>query len=187
MVILRKQVVGLNEAALGRFVTRAARATGLRGGVNVLVTTSRELRSLNWRFRGKDHPTDVLSFPAEAGLPGLLAGDIAISAEIAAQNSKRLGHSAAEELKVLVLHGMLHLAGYDHERDHGSMAREEMRLRTVLGLPTGLIERSQNLRAASRDSVRDRASAENPQIRPARTKRQKDAVRSHQAVRRTGR
>jgi len=73
--------------------------------------------------------------------PGF-AGDVAISAEIARQNARRLGHTAAEEIKILVLHGMLHLAGYDHELDNGEMEREEARLRKSLGLPVGLIERN---------------------------------------------
>ena len=71
-----------------------------------------------------------------------LAGDIAISAEIAKQNARRLDHSAAQEIKVLTLHGVLHLAGYDHDRDEGAMARKEIALRQSLGLPVGLIERN---------------------------------------------
>ncbi len=185
---MRKSVAGLSEAALSRFVTRAVRATGLCGGVNVLVTTSRELRSLNWRFRGKDQPTDVLSFPTDPTLPARLAGDIAISADIAAHNSKRLGHSAAEEVKVLVLHGVLHLAGYDHVRDNGSMARKEMRLRTALGLPIGLIERSEDSGAATRGSIRDKAQANTSRSKPGRTKRRLQGEGlSHLAVRRTAR
>jgi probable rRNA maturation factor len=72
-----------------------------------------------------------------------IVGDIAISAEIAASNAKQLGHSEAEEIKILALHGILHLAGFDHERDNGEMAAEEVRLRSALKLPTGLIERSE--------------------------------------------
>jgi probable rRNA maturation factor len=106
------------------------------------VTSSRELRRLNRSFRRKDNPTDVLSFPANSDLSAGLAGDVAISAEIATENAQKLGHSAAEEIKILALHGVLHLAGYDHERDHGEMARKELRLRKSLGLPVGLIERS---------------------------------------------
>ena len=118
----------------------------LRGIVNVLVTTSHELRSLNLRFRGKDQATDVLSFPAPT--PGRaqvkqVAGDLAISADIARENAKRLGHSVAAEIKILVLHGVLHLAGLDHERDNGEMARKESRLRQQLKLEAGLIERTQ--------------------------------------------
>jgi probable rRNA maturation factor len=142
LVILQKRVVGLTELALDRFVARACRAAGLRAAVHVLVTSNIELQELNRRFRGKDQPTDVLSFPALPGLKPRYAGDIAISAEIAAQNARALGHSAAEEIKILALHGILHLRGYDHERDHGKMARREEKLRRDLRLPVGLIERS---------------------------------------------
>ncbi|MGA2020808.1 MAG: rRNA maturation RNase YbeY [Candidatus Sulfotelmatobacter sp.] len=117
----------------------------LRGTVNVLVTNSRELRSLNLRFRGKDKSTDVLSFPAPplGHAPAKqVAGDLAISAEIARENATRLGHSLAAEIKILVLHGVLHLAGFDHERDNGEMAREESLLRQRLKLEAGLIERT---------------------------------------------
>jgi probable rRNA maturation factor len=150
MVILHKPVVGLNERSLERFVVRAKRAVGLLGAVTVLVTTSTELRSLNQRFRGKDKPTDVLSFPAEMISRGRFAGDVAISADIAAKNARRLGHTPAEEIKVLTLHGLLHLAGYDHEADDGTMARREGRLREQLGLPVALIERSQKPRGSQR-------------------------------------
>src|ERR1700757_5099007 len=141
MVILRKPVARLTESALDRFVARARRAAGLPGTVNVLVTTSRELRLLNRRFRGQDKPTDVLSFtPAFADKT--FAGDLAISAEIAARNARDLGHPPATEIKILALHGVLHLAGYDHETDDGRMARREQRLRKQLGLPVALIERA---------------------------------------------
>jgi probable rRNA maturation factor len=142
LVILQKRVVGLTPLVLDRFVTRARRAAGLRPPVNVLVTSNDELRELNRRFRAKDQPTDVLSFPAQPGLKPPHAGDIAISAEIAANNARALGHTAAEEIKILVLHGILHLCGYDHERDDGRMARREEKLRRELRLPVGLIERN---------------------------------------------
>ena len=142
MVIQRKRTAGLSEAALERFVSRAKRAVGLRGVVNVLVTTSRELRILNRRFREQDRATDVLSFRPIYGLVEGFAGDVAISADIAAQNARRLGHSAAEEIKILTLHGVLHLAGYDHEQDEGQMARKEARMRRQLSLPVGLIART---------------------------------------------
>ncbi len=128
---------------MSRFVKRATRAVRLKGEVNVLVTSSHELRKLNRRFRGKNQPTDVLSFPAASGMLDGCVGDIAISAEIAAKNARLLGHSTAEEVKILALHGVLHLAGYDHEGDRGQMARKEQRLRKSLGLPPGLIERNQ--------------------------------------------
>lgn len=111
----------------------------------MLVTSSREMRRLNQRFRQNDTPTDVLSFPAISAGGNGFAGDIAISADIAAENAQRLGHSAAAEIKILALHGVLHLAGYDHERDHGRMAGKEARLRRILALPVALIERNGDL------------------------------------------
>ena len=151
VVHIRRPVARLTGSALARFVTRACKAVKLKGAVNVMVTGSRELRSLNRRFRGKDKATDVLSFPS--GGPPLrdVAGDIAISADIASRNARLLGHSPAEEVKILVLHGILHLAGFDHERDRGEMARKEKQLRQQLGLPDGLIERS---RASARTRTR---------------------------------
>lgn len=147
MVIFNKKIAALSENALNRFVLKARQAAGLRGTVNVLVTGSTEMRSLNFRFRGKNKPTDVLSFPSESSShqPGKrmrLAGELAISADIARQNAARLGHSVALEIKVLTLHGILHLAGFDHERDNGEMARKEAHLRGLLRLPLTLIERS---------------------------------------------
>jgi len=142
LIIVRKNVAGLSETALARFLTRASRAARLHGAVNVLLTSNSELRALNSRFRGKDGPTDVLSFPPVCGQGNAFAGDVAISAEMAAHNARLLGHSPAEEVEILVLHGLLHLAGYDHERDHGEMARTEERLRRELHLPAGLIVRS---------------------------------------------
>jgi probable rRNA maturation factor len=142
LVIIQKEVPGLTEAALARFVLRARRSVGLRGTVSVLVTSSRELQGLNHRFRGKNKPTDVLSFPAGPGLMRGFAGDVAISAEIAARNARRLRHTVSDEIRILTLHAVLHLAGYDHELDDGIMERKEKVLRKSLGLPVGLIERS---------------------------------------------
>jgi len=155
VVILQKRIAGLSEAALNRFVRRARRAAGLRGLANVLVTNSVEMRTLNRQFRGKNQPTDVLSFPSLLPIsPGrrnnaAVAGEIAISADIAAQNAVQLGHTTAEEVKILALHGILHLAGFDHERDNGEMARQEMRLRQRLNLPVALIERADPAKHAS--------------------------------------
>ena len=114
--------------------------------MNVLVTSSAVVRSLNLRFRRQNKATDVLSFPltsstSESRKAPKLAGEIAISADIALQNSFRLGHPAAQEIKILALHGILHLAGFDHERDNGEMARKEATLRRALRLPAALIER----------------------------------------------
>jgi probable rRNA maturation factor len=144
LVILHKKVAGLNEGTLDRFVLRARKAVGLRGPVNVLVTSSAAMRSLNRQFRNQNKATDVLSFPSSTldsrRRPGL-GGEIAISADIALQNSVRLGHPVAQEIKILVLHGLLHLAGFDHERDNGEMARKEATWRRALRLPAALIER----------------------------------------------
>jgi probable rRNA maturation factor len=145
LVILQKNVVGLSEGSLSRFVMRARRESGLRGRVNVLVTGGAAMRTLNARFRGKNKATDVLSFPSAQALPAGrpdFAGEIAISADIAAQNAARLGHSVASEVKLLALHGILHLAGMDHEHDNGQMARKEAELRRVLRLPATLTERA---------------------------------------------
>ena len=154
MVILQKKVAGLSAPALGRFVLRARKAAGVQGSVNVLVTSSAAMRSLNSRFRGLNKPTDVLSFPSESAASDgrrshRFAGEIAISADIAAQNARQLGHASALEVKILALHGILHLAGYDHERDNGQMARKEANLRRALGLPSSLIERGQPGRQGS--------------------------------------
>ena len=148
---MQKPVTGLSKAGLERFLLCARRAAGLKGTVNLLVTSSAEVRLLNRQFRGKNKETDVLSFPADSQrtismtAPGALrlAGEIAISPDIATQNAVQLGHSPAQEIKVLALHGILHLAGFDHERDNGEMARKEANLRRMLGLPVALIERVQ--------------------------------------------
>jgi probable rRNA maturation factor len=156
MVILRKTVSGLTREKMELFLRRAKRAVKLRGDVNVLITSSADLQSLNRRFRGKDKPTDVLSFPSLPEQPKF-AGDIAISAPIAAENARRLKHSTADEIKVLILHGLLHLAGCDHERDNGAMARREALLRTKLSLPVALIERIESENQAEKTPQRARA------------------------------
>lgn len=129
---------------LARFLSQAQSAVRLRGQVTVLLTSDAALRSLNKRFRGKNKPTDVLSFPVDQAQPGAekLAGDLAISIPTARRQAAEQQHALATEVKVLVLHGLLHLAGYDHESDTGQMERRERKLRASLGLPGGLIERS---------------------------------------------
>jgi probable rRNA maturation factor len=167
LVIFRKRVAGLSAATLDGFVRRARRAVRLPGVVNVLVTSSTELRTLNRQFRGKDKPTDVLSFPYSSEASGRkkqMAGELAISADIARENAGQLGHSMAEEVKILALHGILHLAGFDHEQDRGEMAREEARLRRELKLEAGLIERTHR-------SIPDRANSKPQQSRAASTGR----------------
>ncbi|HEX4319825.1 MAG TPA: rRNA maturation RNase YbeY [Acidobacteriaceae bacterium] len=128
------------KPTLARYLREAQAAVGLRGEVSVLLTTDEGIRGLNKRFRKKDKATDVLSFPVDDASFGS-AGDLAISVETAARQAAEQGHRLSVELRVLMLHGLLHLAGLDHERDNGEMARKERRLRTKLGLPLGLIER----------------------------------------------
>ena len=105
-----------------------------------LITTDAELRRLNRTFRGKNYATDVLSFPAPTPEDGL--GDLAISYQRARAQAREFRHSADTEIAILMLHGVLHLTGMDHETDGGRMARAEKRWRARLGLPNGLIERA---------------------------------------------
>lgn len=122
--------------------------TGVARGraFDCLITTDAELRRLNREFRGKDTATDVLSFPA-APLPGgrgrarSRLGDLAVSTGRARAQARQFGHSIEQEIQILMLHGVLHLLGMDHETDSGRMARAERRWRASLGLPGGLIER----------------------------------------------
>jgi probable rRNA maturation factor len=170
VVIFERRVPDLTEPALARFVDRARKAVGLKGRVDVLVTSDAEMKALNGRFRRKNVATDVLSFGVapDGKIPDRLTGEIAISADIAKRNARELGHGSAEEVKILALHGILHLAGYDHERDHGEMARREATLRAQLRLPIGLIERGSRERLAGSQSKR---RAEHHKVRgvPQRT------------------
>ena len=132
---------------LERFITSAAAAIPLRGGVSVLLTSDSAIRKLNRKYRRKNKATDVLSFPA--AIPqgkgrdeDRVAGDLAISVDTAARQALAMGHPLATELKVLILHGLLHLAGLNHETDTGTMAARELSLRRKLRLPGGLIERT---------------------------------------------
>jgi probable rRNA maturation factor len=126
---------------LARFLRQAIEATGLAGEVSVLLTEDEAIRTLNRTYRGKDKATDVLSFPAAEAAVGI-AGDLVISLETALRQAEERGHSLETEIRVLLLHGLLHLAGYDHVVDDGAMHRKETRLRRKLGLAAGLIERT---------------------------------------------
>ncbi|MGD0367222.1 MAG: rRNA maturation RNase YbeY [Acidobacteriaceae bacterium] len=134
----------LRQRTLAAFVSEAAKAAGLNGDVSVLLTSDQHIRGLNREFRRKDRPTDVLSFPPAESTNGhrRLAGDIAISVETAARQAEEFDHPLPTELQILVLHGLLHLGGYDHQTDAGRMARKEATLRRLFGLTQGLIERS---------------------------------------------
>jgi probable rRNA maturation factor len=163
---------GLPAAApgLARWLTGVAPASA-RGDVTIVLTTDARVRTLNRDYRGKDYATDVLSFPTEEtdpspqpsprkrgeGAARTLApergegrvrgmarhlGDIVIARGVATRQAREAGHALATELRILALHGLLHLLGYDHERDAGEMARVEKRLRRRGGLREGLIERA---------------------------------------------
>ena len=147
MILERRRTKELSRLALARFANKAQRAAGLPGEVNILLTGDAEMQRLNLQFRNKDVATDVLSFPAgnaapasNAALPA--AGDIAISVQRARDQAAEIGHDLLTEIKVLILHGMLHLAGHDHEVDRGQMRRLEEKLRGEFNLPAGLIERA---------------------------------------------
>jgi probable rRNA maturation factor len=117
---------------------QAAAPKEARGAVAVALVSDARVRQLNARYRGKKSATDVLSFAA--GEPGFL-GEVVIASGVARRQARQAGHSVQVELRVLALHGLLHLLGYDHERDGGRMARVERRLRRKGGLREGLIER----------------------------------------------
>ncbi len=127
-------------AWLSRVAPRAA-----SGDVTVAIVPDARVRALNRAYRAKDQATDVLSFPGpkfEArSLKSAFLGDIVIARGVARRQARDAGHPEATEWRVLALHGLLHLLGYDHETDHGRMARVEARLRRAGGLPSGLIER----------------------------------------------
>ena len=136
----------ISKSSLTRFLKRAQTAVGLAGEVSVLLTDDVRMRELNRGFRGKRKTTDVLSFPAPS-IPGLPAehqhaGDLAISVAVAGEQAAAFGHTLEVEVRVLILHGLLHLAGLDHETDAGEMRARELALREKLKLPSGLIERA---------------------------------------------
>lgn len=131
------------KRGLEEFLAKAVIAARIKGSVSVLLTGDSEIQRLNHDFRGKNKATDVLSFPAGEPLGrARVAGDLAISVETATREADRRGHPLALELRILLLHGVLHLAGFDHEKDSGEMARKENLLRKKLGLQQGLIARA---------------------------------------------
>jgi probable rRNA maturation factor len=128
---------GIRAAGLAGWLELTAPAAA-RGQVAVAIVSDRRIQELNRRYRDRNAPTDVLSFPTDE--PGQL-GDIVIGLGVARQQARAAGHALSTELRVLALHGLLHLLGYDHERDTGEMRRLEQRLRRAGGLREGLIER----------------------------------------------
>jgi probable rRNA maturation factor len=169
---------GISTRSLALFLRKAQASVRLRGQVSVLLTTDAAIRKLNRQFRGKNKATDVLSFPVEAFIQQQekIAGDLAISVDTARKQAAECGHSLRTELKILMLHGLLHLAGYDHETDDEEMAKRERALRAELGLPLGLIER------AASESASQRVGKSAP---PHPSRKNKNAARmGHPALRR---
>jgi probable rRNA maturation factor len=143
-VTFRRAAADVRPRALSIFARKLEREVAKGRPFDILITGDAELRKLNRDFRGKDYATDVLSFPSGAGLPAHSTGsvgDLAISIARARAQAKQYGHTTEQEIRILMLHGLLHLLGMDHEKDAGRMARAEGRWRRELGLPTGLIER----------------------------------------------
>jgi probable rRNA maturation factor len=140
-VLFRRSPASLRKRIIERFARTLETEVAKGRAFECLVTGDAELQRLNHRFRGKDQPTDVLSFPAAE--PDSTLGSIAISLRRAATQAREFGHSTEDEVRILMLHGVLHLMGMDHESDAGRMARAEKRWRAKLGLPTGLIARTQ--------------------------------------------
>jgi len=140
-VVFRHIPAGVRPLALRRFARRLQRE--LCGGRSFvcLIAPDAELRRLNRDFRGQDYPTDVLSFPVAHPSASDALGDIAISHQRASAQAREFGHPPETEIRILMLHGVLHLLGMDHESDGGRMARAEKRWRARLHLPNGLIER----------------------------------------------
>ena len=132
----------LSRSGLARFLNRARKAVDLEGEVDVLLTSDAVLKKLNRDFRGKNKATDVLSFPSPEQIASEHAGDLAISLEMAARQAASFGHTLRDEVRILLLHGLLHLSGMDHETDKGEMAAREAELRRELRLPVTLIERA---------------------------------------------
>jgi probable rRNA maturation factor len=134
-VLFRHPSRSIRRRPLREFLADLARRAAPGRAITCLITNDQELRDLNRKFRRKDYATDVLSFTGEPN-------EIAISLDRAAAQAAEHGHSIEDELRILILHAMLHLSGMDHETDSGGMARAEARWRRRLGLPQGLVERA---------------------------------------------
>jgi probable rRNA maturation factor len=140
LILFQSRAAKLDRDWIRRFAGRLRLEVAAGAPFTLLLASDRRLRQLNRDFLGKDAPTDVLSFP-EPG-PGGFLGEIAISVPRACEQAAALGHPVESEIAILMLHGVLHLMGHDHETDRGGMRRLEVRWRQRLGLPAGLIERT---------------------------------------------
>jgi probable rRNA maturation factor len=147
MIVNRQRSVRVPAKDLARFLVRARRALHLPSeSLSVCLVSNSEMVRWNRAYRGKTGPTDVLSFRADDaktkrarfftpnGKSDRYLGDIAIAPAVARRNALRYGRTFSDEMRILILHGMLHLMGYDHETDTGQMERRERRLRRALGL-----------------------------------------------------
>lgn len=150
MVLMRRSHPRLNSGRLEEFARALRRRVAGGREFRCLITGDAELQRLNREFRRKDYPTDVLSFPAGPSAykkaptqgPGRSSlGDIAISVDRARAQAREYGHTVEDEIRILMLHGVLHLVGLDHERDGGDMLHVETEWRRKLLLPPSLIER----------------------------------------------
>jgi probable rRNA maturation factor len=131
-VVNRQRRVQIDTEAWSTFASRALNAIGKNdSSATIAFISDKRIRELNRQFRGLDKATDVLSFPAEEENN---LGDVAVSVETAAVQAKENGLSFDDEIAQLILHGLLHLCGYDHETDNGEMNRLELRLRRRLGI-----------------------------------------------------
>jgi probable rRNA maturation factor len=139
LITYRRKPASLDPQSLESFAEALRDRVARKREFHCLITGDAELQRLNAQFRGKDYATDVLSFPGE----GPELGDIAISLQRARAQAREWRHSTDDEIRILMLHGVLHLLGMDHETDSGQMRRTEARWRAKLGLPCGLIEREQ--------------------------------------------
>ena len=129
-VVNRQRRLKLDTEAWSRFATKALNAIGRpESSATIAFVSDKKIRELNRQFRGSDKETDVLSFPAGETFT---LGDIAVSIDTAARQAKENGLSLDEEIAQLILHGLLHLSGYDHETDNGEMNRLELKLRRKL-------------------------------------------------------
>ena len=150
IVLFRRAPAELNRSSLERFARTLRDAVAKRRAFTCLITGDSHLRRLNREFLGNDYPTDVLSFPAPPSSPNL--GDVAISAARARRQAAAFGHSLEDEIRILMLHGLLHLLGMDHETDRGQMHRAESRWRQRLSLPPTMIERARDKTPAPREA-----------------------------------
>lgn len=124
-------------------VLEAVAAALTSAPIELIITDNNAIQSLNAQYRSIDKPTDVLSFPIDAQIPGMPIGSIVISEPFVLTKADEFGHSYQDELSLLFIHGLLHLLGFDHETDNGEMREKEASLIQAFGLPESLIVRTE--------------------------------------------